>query len=253
VEAQSGSVVFRPWQQIRAAAQEASIPLRLTGSFAVRIHCPRFGYVLDELNRETPNDLDFVSERHLGKRVDGLFEGLGYIGDRRIAQATDGQHRYYVDPEAHLGVDVYLGILNYCHPIVLEARLDADPVTIPLAETLLAKLQIVDLTEKDIKDVVVLLLEHDFGSHDDDTINTKRLQKVLSHDWGFYYSVSLNLEKIRLWLSGLETFRDEHKNSVLVRIDTLQRQMEKWPKERRWKLRARIGPRVRWYQTVEEK
>jgi hypothetical protein len=216
-------------------------------------HCPRFGYVLDELKREIPNDLDFVSERHLGKRLDELFKGLGYIGDRRIAQATDGQHRYYIHPETQLGVDVYLGSLNYCHPIALEGRLGADPVTIPLAETLLAKLQIVDLTEKDIKDVVVLLLEHDLGTHDDETINAERLQEVLSHDWGFYYSASLNLEKISLWLFGVKALKDEHKSRVLARIETLQDQMERWPKDRRWRLRAKIGPRVRWYQTVEEK
>jgi len=40
---------------------------------------------------------------------------------------------------------------------------------------------------------------------------------------------------------------------VRERIDRLADLVEKAPKTRKWKLRARIGPRVKWYQEVAEK
>ena len=248
-----GQRVLRASEDIRASGDGAGIPLRLVGSYAVRMHCPAHAEFLDRLQRETVNDLDFVSERKFARDIQRIFESLGYVGDKRLEQASDGQQRYFVHPETRLGVDVYLGSMNYCHPIDMEGRLESDPTTVPLAELLLSKLQIVELTEKDIKDVLVLLLAHDVGPGDTGSINVDRIADVLAHDWGFHHTVTTNLATIEQHLPEYPVLTDEERVTVGDRIDRLRRRIEAEPKDRRWKLRAKVGTRVRWYQAVEEK
>jgi hypothetical protein len=238
---------------IQAAAERQGVPLRLVGSYAVRTHCERLGHLLDLMARETANDLDFASERKVGKGVQHLFEALGYIADKRLALATDGQHRYFVHPESRLGVDVYFDLMNYCHPVPFANRLAADPVTVPLAELLMAKMQIVQLTEKDIKDTMVLLLEHDLGAGDEETVNIDRITEVLSHDWGFYYTFSQNLAKVAERLPLYEALDPEARATLDERLARLRERIEAHPKDLRWKLRSRVGTRRPWYQDVEEK
>ena len=182
-----------------------------------------------------------------------MFDELGYVADRQVALATDGQHRFFVHPETRLGVDVYFDQMNYCHPVVFEGRLRADPNTLPLAELLLAKMQIVQLTEKDIKDTIVLLLEHQVGDTDDETVNAGRITEVLSHDWGFWYTMTSNLEKVGERLPLYAVIDEEAKALVKHRIAALAERIESAPKDLRWKLRARVGTRRQWYQDVEEK
>lgn len=240
------------WVEVRQRADAQLIPLRLTGSLAVRMHCSRLEHVFHDLEREFANDLDVVSETRFGRAIDQLFVSLGYSSDRRIALATDGQHRFFVHPASGLQVDLYLGKLNYCHPVEIEGRLDADPLTLPLAELLLAKMQIVHLTEKDIKDVTVLLLEHDLGTHDNDTVNVARIADVLSKDWGFYFTFLANLKTLQQWLDTAP-LESHYKTAVTEKAAQLERLIEEHPKTTKWKLRARIGTRVPWYQAVEEK
>jgi len=76
-------------------------------------------------------------------------------------------------------------------------RLEIDYPTISLADLLLEKMQIVKLNEKDILDTIVMLREHDVGEGDKETINSDRVSGLLSDDWGFYYTVTTNLGKIK--------------------------------------------------------
>lgn len=248
-----GERVLRASEAIRQAMDEFGSPIRLAGSYAVRIHCDRHADVLDRLRRENVNDLDFVAERRSAREVERAFEGLGYAADKRIELASDGQQRYFVHPETRLGVDVYLGSMNYCHPIRFEGRMEADPVTIPLAELLLSKLQIVELTDKDIKDGVALLLSHDLGSDDADVINADRIAGILSRDWGFHHTVTTNLETISRRLLEYAALSESERAVVADRLSRLRARIDEEPKDTRWRLRAKMGTRVRWYQAVEEK
>jgi len=238
---------------IRDAAEANGVSLRPVGSFAVRSHCGRFQSLLDRMGRDAVNDLDFAAERRHSKSVRRVFEGLGYVGHKQLALATDGQHQYFVHPQTRLGVDVYFDLLNYCHPIPFADRLRADPVTIPLAELLLAKMQIVELTEKDVKDTVVLLVEHDLGTGDDETINADRVADLLSRDWGFYYTFTQNVGRVVERLDRYDALDDAARATVRTRLGGLQERIEAHPKDFRWKLRSRVGTKRQWYQDVEEK
>jgi hypothetical protein len=239
-------------QQIIDEARRRSITLRLLGSLAYRRHCPRYVSLLDEMLRVL-TDLDFASERRFARELQTMFADLGYGQDSDIAMATGGARQYYKHPVTRLGVDIFMDKLDYCHPISFRGRLEVDAATIPLAELLLEKMQIVELNVKDVKDTIVLLLEHPIGEGDSETVNATHIARILAADWGFYYTVSVNLKKVEGHLHDFEQVDDEERKVVTGRIDALLARIEKEPKTLGWKARARIGTRVRWYQQVEAK
>jgi len=81
----------------------------------------------------------------------------------------------------------------------------------------------------------------------------QHIANILSKDWGFYYTTTLSLEKIR---KGLEVYRqpfsDQDVENIRTRIDTLSKMMEEAPKSLAWRARAQVGPRVKWYNDVDE-
>ena len=95
-------------------------------------------------------------------------------------------------------IEVFFDKLEMNHTISFNKRLEADSPTLPLSELLLQKTQIVKINEKDIKDIIVLLRAHDVGKRDNETINLEALaQAGLISDWGFYYTVTTNLQKVK--------------------------------------------------------
>jgi hypothetical protein len=138
------------------------------------------------------------------------------------------------------------------HQIDFKGRLEVDFPTIPLAELLLEKVQIVHINEKDIKDAMVLFLEHDVGEGDKEIINLPRIAKIMSEDWGFYHTTTMNLNKIKSFLPKYEVLTEEQRNIVTSRIDRLLQAIENSSKSFRWKMRARVGPSKKWYTEVEE-
>jgi hypothetical protein len=149
-------------------------------------------------------------------------------------------------------VDVFLDKLDFNHVIDFKGRLELDFPTIPLADLLLEKVQIVHINEKDIKDSILLLLEHDVGEGDNETINMERIVKLMAENWGFYYTSTMNLKKIEKFLTRYDTLTQEQRNIVSSRIEKLSQNIENAPKSLRWKLRARVGTSKIWYNEVEE-
>jgi hypothetical protein len=140
-----------------------------------------------------------------------------------------------------------------CHVVNFRNRLHLDSPTITLADLSLEKFQIVKINEKDIRDMLMLFASHPVGDSEQETINGKYIADIMSKDWGFYYTTTMNLDKIR---KGLERYKDlftpQDNQNILQRITTLEQMIERAPKSLKWKARAAIGPRVQWYNDVEE-
>jgi hypothetical protein len=185
-----------------------------------------------------------------------MFGELGYevLGGRGVTMDVWVGRRIFHDPSGtRRRVDVFLDRLDFCHPIELKGRLEMDPVTIPLTDILLEKLQIVEINEKDLKDLVVLLLEHPVADRQaDGAFDASYLVDLLSRDWGFSYTVSLNLDRIRRYMDTIPELTEEQRAVVSTRIDDVWGRVEAAPKNLKWKLRARVGPSRRWYQEVGE-
>ena len=242
-------------EAIIAAAAERGLHLRLLGALAVIKQCPGGMWLLEKTNRVL-TDLDFMGyDKEIGK-VEAMFKDLGYevLGGRGVTMDVWVGRRIFHDPSGgRRRVDVFLDRLDFCHPIELKGRLDLEPVTIPLTDLLLEKLQIVEINEKDLKDLVVLLLEHDVGDgNEPGRFDLPYLVGILAGDWGFYYTVSLNLDRIRRYADTIADLSPEQRALVGSRIDAIWGRVEAAPKSLRWKLRARVGPSRRWYNEVGE-
>lgn len=240
---------------IIAAANERGLHLRLLGALAVIEQCPGGLWLLDKTNRIL-TDLDFIGYDKEITKVEAMFKELGYevLGGRGVTMDVWVGRRIFHDPAGtRRRVDVFLDRLDFCHPIEMKGRLDLHPVTIPLTDILLEKLQIVEINEKDLKDLVVLLLEHPVADrHEDGALDSSYVVELLGKDWGFYYTVSLNFERIRRYMATIPDLSDEQRGVVARRVDELWAKVEAAPKSLKWKLRARVGPARKWYNEVGE-
>jgi hypothetical protein len=133
-----------------------------------------------------------------------------------------------------------------------EDRLEVDCPSIPLAEMLLEKMQIVQINEKDIIDTIMLLLEHVLGDKDNETINIKRVAGLCSNDWGLWRTTTMNLDKVRQLAQNYEQLTSEQKGRIDSQVKAALARINQEPKSLAWRLRARVGDRVKWYKDVDE-
>ncbi len=234
-------------------AQAQGVYLRILGSTAFRIHSPEYVSIHEAMDRPL-TDIDFVGYSKQDRQMEAFLKTEGYI--LTVAALTPelfATRRIFNHPSNGIHIDVFLDELSFCHKIPFKNRLEVDSPTIPLAELVLEKTQIVTLNPKDIKDMLILLAAHPVGDTDKETINGKHIANLLSKDWGFYYTNKLSLEKIR---KGLESYRqpfsDQDVENIRARIDKLDQMIEQAPKSLAWRARAQVGPRVKWYNDVDE-
>lgn len=237
-------------ERILGAVGPAGAALRLTGSLAVQARCPRFGH-LAQAGRDF-HDLDFAGYKREAKSVQQALSGLGYVEDREVAMVSEGARAIYLHAESQLHVDVFFDRLDFCHVIDLAGRLETDPTTLPLAELVLGKLQIVQITDTDLIDATVLLLEHGFAEDDREGISLPRLAGACAEDWGLWRTASINLDKLERFAESQQALEAADKERARAQIGTLRDRLESEPKPLAWRLRAKVGDRVKWYKDVED-
>jgi hypothetical protein len=137
-------------------------------------------------------------------------------------------------------------------PMDLGARLDAEDDTLAAAELLLTKLQIAEVNRKDLSDAAMLLWDHEPADSDGpQQLNVARMTQVCGADWGLYTTVTDNLAACADLLG--ELVRDHGARAVIAgRIGAVTGSLDSAPKTMAWRMRARVGRRVRWYELPEE-
>ncbi len=238
---------------VNALAQDENkhILMRLIGALAFRTHCPEYGYIQDKLGRKF-TDFDFVSYPRFVRDVRRVLTELGYEEDKQVTQLFGDRRMLFHDPAFGRHTDVFYNVLDFCHPINFVGRLEKEELTVPLAELLLEKMQIVQINEKDLIDSVMLFREHPIGDTDRETVNAGVITAILGNDWGFWRTVTANLRLLDDKLGVYHDLSDEDRGVVHGRIKQLQDRIEAAPKSLRWKARSQIGERVKWYKDVEE-
>jgi hypothetical protein len=246
----SDDFIYNQALEITKVAEKHGVILRLIGATAFINHCPKYNYLYKESKRRlTDVDLMGYSKTPLDK-LDAAFKELGYEPIRSLSWHS-ATRDIYVNKEK-LFVDVFRDILSYCHPISFIDRLELDFPTIPLVDLLLEKLQIVQINAKDLFDIVVLLLEHDYkDTQDRETIDISRVLNLWSNDWGIYYTGTTNLKKVITYMNEVKALTSDQKKTVKDKVDHLLQRVENQPKTLNWKLRSVIGTRMRWYEAVE--
>jgi hypothetical protein len=233
-------------------AEAKGIKMRLLGSIAVRVHSPAHAHLLDEMHRVL-TDIDFMAYKNQRDNIRKMLEKHGYVNDDNITMLAEGGRYYYEHPKTKLGVDIFIDKLDYCHPISFKGRLELDKPTITVADIILEKLQIVEINEKDLKDLYVLLLEHGFGNTTTEQIDLNYICGLLSDDWGFYYTATTNLDKLKSFLPHFSALDDCMRVELAKNIDYMRNAIEDKPKSFGWKMRAKVGTSKKWYKEISAK
>lgn len=219
----------------------------LLGGVAVRLQAPEVPPALDRQYK----DIDFAVAKGRGSAADKLLRAAGYEPEI-VFNAMNGKERMlFHDPLHGRQVDVFVGSFRMCHEIPFGNRLAAGARTVPLAELLLTKLQIVELNEKDVRDTVLLFHGHDVADHDGDAVNGARIAELCASDWGLWRTITANLGRCREHVSDY-SLPAQDRERIHSRLDAVLDRIEQAPKSRVWKLRAKIGERKRWYELPEE-
>ena len=236
-------------RRILSAANAAS-SLRLTGSVAVQLRCPLFGAIARR-GRDI-RDIDFAAYKREAKPVQQMLAGLGYREDREVAVVSEGNRAIFEHPDTGLHLDVFYDKLDFCHVISLAGRLELDRPTVPLAELALGKLQIVKINEKDLVDLMVLLLEHPWREGDEGGINLTRIARLCAEDWGMWRTTTINLEKLAGFSAAHPALDSVGRHRLKAQVESLNRRLETEAKPLSWRVRAKLGDRVKWYREVDE-
>lgn len=242
------SDVLEEARRLVADAAQTGVRLWLLGGAAIH-------YLLGErlhpaLARQL-KDIDFVTLGPDRGRVVRFMTDRSYVEDGEFNAIHGSRRLLFYDTTHRRQVDVFVDRFRMCHELPLPDRLQAGKPTLHLAELVLTKLQIVHLNEKDRNDLYALLLAYGVADHDDHTINGERIAELCSRDWGLYRTLQLNLARLRDGLAG-QGLPPAETAVIARRIDEIEWAIEDSPKSRAWKLRARVGDRMVWYQEPDE-
>ena len=235
-------------RRLAVRIQEAGVPLRLLGGLAILLHAS--GDMHPALARNYA-DIDLVCGRKAGREISRFLVASGYEANERFNAMNGSERMIFYDRPNSRHIDLFVGSFRMCHALPLADRLEADSPTLPLAELLLTKLQVVQMNAKDGNDIIALLLDHDVAETDDDTVNSAYVAELLARDWGLWRTSLQSLERVRE-VVGQSTVTAEEQRRVLERVERLWERVEREPKGLRWRSRARIGDSKRWYDEPDE-
>jgi len=249
-------------------AQSQGICLRILGSLAAYIKARNAGYgdlvkSIGRFGEGMPlfTDLDLAAYGKQRGAIDKLFRELSFEPDRLVNGMFGHKRLIYYRKDGKYHVDVFLNRLEYSHDLEFgekpgEGRLEVDYPTISPADIVLEKLQIHEINRKDLIDLIILFIVNDVqGQFQKDAIDGGYIGKILAAEWGFWYDATINLERVKALLEGLEKegkVSGSQSQIVIQRIGKLLDYVNNTPKERGWEKRAKTGTKKPWYREVEE-
>jgi len=236
---------------ILKACENAGVLVKVLGSMAFQIHCPRYQY-LQTATKQPYGDIDLATYSEFSKQIREILTTLGYVENREIFVLSEGQRAIFYKSSNKVGTEVFYEKLDFCHVIPWKGRLSVDSPTIPLAELFLEKMQIVHISERDIINVIMLLLEHPIGETDRETINIKLITQLCANEWGLWRTTTLNLNKVKQFSQQYSNLSLEQKSKVESQVDAILLRLYTEPKSLAWKVRDHMGDRVKWYKDVDD-
>ncbi len=226
-------------RRIVSLAAARGIEVRLFGGVAVAISCQAVGH---PALRRTYKDVDLATGREHKRHLERFLAAIGYVPAREF-NALHGRTRLlFADPVNGRPLDVIVDHFAMCHSLDLRPRLRLQGSTLPTADLLLMKLQVVETNERDLQDAVALLL--------DGAVDAVRVAAVLAADWGWWRTATETLAKVEGYAASIAD--PDLAAAAVSEIQRLRDRVEQAPKGLRWRTRAKIGDRTRWYELPEE-
>jgi hypothetical protein len=248
-------------QRLIGLAEARGLLLRALGGVAICLQAPAGQ---PRLPRQV-KDIDLAAVKGSHKTTIKVVIDAGYVADEMFNALRGSRRLLFGDPASGRHLDVFVGEFSMCHDLPLTRRLDREPLTVPREELLLSKLQIVELTGNDQGDIHNLLFHNEVsdtaGGAASDTaggaangsqaIDAAFIAGLCASDWGLWRTCTLNIERSLTSLdqSGLEP---DERQQVAGRLERLRARIDAEPKPVKWRMRDRVGDRVRWYAEPEE-
>src|SRR5580704_6019040 len=242
------------------SASEAGYQLKILGGLGVRVLCPDF-----PPRQRAGQDIDLACLGKSRRQVANHLEQAGCTPDKRFNNLNGDRQMYFNAPSGR-PIDVMVDRLSMCHTLDFRPSFSSAfssasgsasgsaSATLDPADLLLSKLQIVELNAKDAHDIFHLLSGLRVGPDAARPfIDPGRFGSVLSGDWGWWRTVTGSLNKLPSLLSEQpELAPPDPTYDALTQAKQLLEVAETVPKGLKWKTRARVGDRVRWYELPEE-
>jgi hypothetical protein len=229
------------------AAHTEGVPIRLIGGLAIHMHTDEIPQSL----QRSYDDIDIATPKGASRGVGEFFAKLGYEPAREFNALQGDRRLLFYDRANERKLDVFVGSFEMCHTIPITERIELDDRTIPLAELLLTKLQVVELNDKDLRDIATLLNGHEVSGDDGEAINGDFIASLTADDWGLWRTVKLNLDRVHEQIGSMSLDADAQAR-IVERADALWQRIEREPKSRKWRVRDRVGDRKRWYEVPDE-
>ena len=226
--------------QIIDVSEARGVRLRLLGGLAFKRLCPSS---MDLRYYRENKDIDLMGRRQDSREIMKIMETLGYKPRELFNKLNMGQRLIYYDMENKRRVDLFLDEFVMCHKFNFKESILAGTYTLPITQLLMTKLQVVEKTEKEYKDIVVAFRDFEVTTGGDG-IRGDEIADLCAKDWGLYTTFSKSLESV---LAKTSEVAGESTVVVEARIAKLISMMETSPKSLGWRMRARIGERQRWY------
>src|SRR4030042_838525 len=173
---------FDEARRLTEAAQREGLILRVMGPIALHFYFPDYVDLyrrMERLGERVFTDIDYASYgKNRGKMV-SFFDSQGYQVEKRALMLSGGARHIYFSERIPM-VDVFFDQLNYNHPIQYKGRLEIHPYCVSLTDLLLQKLQIVKINDKDIKDILLLLLAATVGESDHGMVNARYVAALMA-------------------------------------------------------------------------
>jgi hypothetical protein len=234
-----------------SAAAEAGITARLLGGMAVRVLCPDY----PPRPAAGVQDIDLASVTPSRKAIQKFLLDQGHQPDKNFNALYGHKQMYFVSAVSGRPIDVLIDRLVMCHELDFRDRITRMPYTLDVLDMLLSKLQIVQLNDKDVRDITYLLSAYPVRpGTEPGSIALGLFGPIVSDDWGWWRTATMNLAKVqdliradsgRLVPAGARYDPAEQAGALAAAAHEV-------PKSRRWRLRSRLGDRVRWYQESQE-
>ena len=232
-------------------ADVRKLVVRLLGGLAFQAQVPSWTPPPDRQGR----DIDLATRSRDRRPLEALLAACGYEPDRQYNALHGHKQLYFVDRRTQRPVDVLVDRFEMCHRFEFGDRLLIDPLTLPLADLLLSKLQIVKINRKDLLDIVILVCEHELSDDDAGGISLARVASMTSANWGWWRTLGGNLDRLQSFVRDEwqpEAFAVWARHDPVEQLSAIRAAIDLAPKSVAWRLRAAIGDRAAWYDEPEE-
>lgn len=234
---------------IREAAEQGMV-LRLIGGLGIRHISPS---ALKPPWKRLYKDIDFAASKKGREGLETFFEEQGYVPNRQRNLFCGDKRLLFYDQDNNWQVDIFIGVFDMCHFLDLDDRLHLTDVALTPEDLFLTKIQIIELNEKDILDLGVLLLDTELSKDKEKGgFDLQYVARLCAHNWGWFRTVTKNIEELKTYINRLEEASSGEKEKIIDNLKIIEKAIYDHPKSLSWKSRNVIGDKVQWYKLPED-